>query len=171
MSPAPPTTTRLAHGDAHAFAEFYDQHARALLALARSLTGSEADAEDAVQQTFVDLFRSRASFAAANSPRAYALCALHRTAVRLRERNGRMQALSEHGEPLARGERAGGGDDRLEHALQSLSAQQREVVALKLDGELTFEEIGAALGLSPDTVASRYRRALEKLRERLGGAR
>jgi RNA polymerase sigma-70 factor (ECF subfamily) len=54
--------------------------------------------------------------------------------------------------------------DWLRAAIHTLPVEQRDVVALKIDGELTFGEIGAALGISPNTAASRYRYALEKLR-------
>jgi RNA polymerase sigma-70 factor (ECF subfamily) len=56
---------------------------------------------------------------------------------------------------------------RLEQALASLPPEQREVIALKVDGGLKFHEIAAVLGTSPNTAASRYRYALEKLRERM----
>jgi len=55
----------------------------------------------------------------------------------------------------------------LEQALQSLPPEQREVIALKVDAGLTFAEIGVSLGISPNTAASRYRYALEKLRSAL----
>ena len=38
---------------------------------------------------------------------------------------------------------------------------------MKIDGQLTFAEIGRVLGVSPNTAASRYRYALEKLRAML----
>jgi len=56
---------------------------------------------------------------------------------------------------------------RRNRALEALPAEQREVLALKVDGELTFEEIGGLLNVSPNTAASRYRYALEKLRDAL----
>ncbi len=171
MAPTIPSSTRLAQGDPQAFAEFYDGHARTLLAVARAVTGSTADAEDAVQQTFVDLYRARVRFAAGIDPRAYAIRALHRNAVRARERSRRMETLHEHGEPVDRDRRSPDGDERLAHELQALTPEHREVIALKLDGDLTFVEIGVTLGIPPDTAASRYRRALEKLRERMGGPR
>ena len=46
--------------------------------------------------------------------------------------------------------------------------KQREIIALKIDGGLTFVQIGEVLGVSPNTAASRYRLALEKLRTALG---
>jgi RNA polymerase sigma-70 factor (ECF subfamily) len=53
--------------------------------------------------------------------------------------------------------------------LAGLPAAQREAVVLKIWHEHTFEEIGALLEISPNTVAARYRYALEKLRTCLKG--
>jgi RNA polymerase sigma-70 factor (ECF subfamily) len=58
---------------------------------------------------------------------------------------------------------------RIERALAALPLEQREVIALKVDAGLTFAEIAEVTGVSPNTAASRYRYALEKLREHLGG--
>ncbi len=57
--------------------------------------------------------------------------------------------------------------DRLSRALASLPEDQRAVIALKVDGGLTFERIATALNVSANTAASRYRYALEKLRAAL----
>ena len=61
-----------------------------------------------------------------------------------------------------------GQDDRnqaIEDALKSLPPEQREILVLKIWGELTFEEISQTLNISPHTAASRYRYALNKLKE------
>ena len=50
-------------------------------------------------------------------------------------------------------------------AVDRLPAQQKEVVTLKIWGELTFDEIARTLDESLNTVASRYRYALEKLKD------
>jgi RNA polymerase sigma-70 factor (ECF subfamily) len=160
----------LAQGRPEAFAELYDLCAARMLAVARALTGSAADAEDAVQQTFLDLYRSRRSWAKAERPEAYAIVALRRTALRLRNRVRRIGELPREHPDSA--ERADADDEKcgdgLARALARLPAEQREVLALKVDGGLTFLEIGAALAISPNTVASRYRYVLERLREALG---
>ena len=52
-------------------------------------------------------------------------------------------------------------------ALGELPEEQRAVVHLKLWEGLTFEEIAAALDISPNTAASRYRYGIDKLRGRL----
>jgi hypothetical protein len=58
-------------------------------------------------------------------------------------------------------------DQRLTVSGVALPAAQREVIALKIDGGLTFAEIAAVIGTSANTAASRYRYALEKLRAAL----
>ena len=50
-------------------------------------------------------------------------------------------------------------------AVQQLPKEQGEVLSLKIWGELTFEEISRTLELSLNTVASRYRYALQKLKD------
>jgi len=152
-----------------AWAELYQRLAPTLFAVARRLTRATGDAEDAVQQTFLQLFQARAAFARAQAPRAYALGALRHTLARLAPRAS-VPLTDDHTTataPLADLERA----PELDRALAALPFEQREALELKLEGELTFAELGDVLGVPADTAASRYRRALEKLRERLGGAR
>ena len=56
----------------------------------------------------------------------------------------------------------------LERALCELPPEQREVVHLKAFEGMTFQEIADAIGESINTVASRYRYAMEKMRAQLG---
>ena len=53
----------------------------------------------------------------------------------------------------------------LQSALMELPEEQREVILLHVWGQMSFEETAMALGISPNTAASRYRYALSKLRE------
>ena len=57
------------------------------------------------------------------------------------------------------------GEQNLRRALAALPDDQRQVVVLHVWGELTFAQIGDLLGVSANTVASRYRYALGKLRD------
>ncbi|KFL37610.1 RNA polymerase sigma factor [Arenimonas donghaensis] len=56
---------------------------------------------------------------------------------------------------------------RLQLALEELPADQREVLLLRLEQELTLEEIGEITGVGRETVKSRLRYAMDKLRARL----
>ena len=55
----------------------------------------------------------------------------------------------------------------LESALRELPDEQREIIVLRIWGQMTFEEAAAALEVSPNTAASRYRYGLAKLKDRL----
>ncbi len=165
-----PERALLAGGDPEAFGAFFDRHGRGMLALARTLVGSRGDAEDAVQQTFLNLFQARRAFARAQSPRAYAFAVLRNTSLRIRERRREDPLNDEVSGPSE--SIAGASAEHsaaLERALAKLPTKQREVLALKFDGDLTFTEIGLALSISPNTAASRYRYALEHLSQSLGG--
>jgi RNA polymerase sigma-70 factor (ECF subfamily) len=58
---------------------------------------------------------------------------------------------------------------RLQLALDALPPEQREVVLLRLEQELTLEEIGTITGVGRETVKSRLRYAMDKLRTHLAG--
>lgn len=59
---------------------------------------------------------------------------------------------------------------RLQLALDALPPEQREVIVLRLEQELSLEEIGEVTGVGRETVKSRLRYAMDKLRARLGSA-
>ena len=60
---------------------------------------------------------------------------------------------------------------RLQRALEALPPDQREVVVLRLEQELSLEAIGEITGAGRETVKSRLRYAMDKLKSRLGGHR
>jgi RNA polymerase sigma-70 factor (ECF subfamily) len=160
----------LALGNPDALARLYDRLGARLFAMARGVTGSDATAEDAVQQTFLNLHRSRSALARARDVEAYAFRCLRHAAMHL-ARPYRSVPLEHADEPLVEPAEPVEPDAPLERALAALSSEQREVLALKTEAGLTFEQIGAALGVSPNTAASRYRYALEHLRTALGASR
>ena len=57
----------------------------------------------------------------------------------------------------------------IEQAMGALRTEEREVIALHIYSEMTFEQISDALEAPVGTVASLYRRAIEKLRRKLKG--
>jgi RNA polymerase sigma-70 factor (ECF subfamily) len=158
-----PLIRGLAEGDADAFAALYDCHAPALFRVAWTLLRCRADAEDAVQEVFLGLVRSRALLGRVEDLRAYLFAALRHAAGRLaaRRRVGMPLPLDELPAKAAADPDPAG---RLDEALAALPPEQREVLTLKIDGGLTFAQVAAVLGIRPNTAASRYRYALEKMR-------
>jgi RNA polymerase sigma-70 factor (ECF subfamily) len=158
----------LAEGREEGFASLYDRYAPALFRVAWTLLRSRPDAEDAVQEVFLGLARSRVRLAQVVNLRAYLFSALRHSAARLAARRPAGATLPPD-ELTASTDQPDEGVDphllrRLGAALAVLPPNQREVLTLKIDGGLTFAEVAAVLGIRPNTAASRYRYALEKLR-------
>lgn len=170
-----PLLLRLAAGDEGAFAALYDRFAARMYRAALRMLGRREDAEDAVQEVFLATVRSRAGLGALRDLTAYLFAALHRAAGRCAVRRARALRASPAaaGEAIAPDEQPASDDPdwrRLERAIRSLPDEQREVMTLKIDGELTFAQIAQVVGVSVSTAASRYRYALAKLRASLAGA-
>ena len=144
-------------------ARLYDEHGAALYRYALMLLADHAAAEDAVQQVFAAVMRQSATLDNA----AHYL----RRAVRnecysaLRRRSTHPTLTQPLLEPIA--PEAVSVDERLalERAMVTLPPEQREVVHLHVFEGMTFQEAADVAGESINTVASRYRYALEKLRD------
>lgn len=149
----------------------FGQLAPKLLLFARQWLPSVSDAEDVVQTAFIRFWRKQPAASSEHYPLLYA--AVRTAALDLLRRDGRRarreiemaQESLENGvaffQPdFAQGEAA----VAVSAALQRLPDAQREVVVLRIWGELTFQQIAGVLGESINTVAARYRYGLEALR-------
>jgi RNA polymerase sigma-70 factor (ECF subfamily) len=152
----------------------YDDHAQALFAFLLNLTRNESDTRDLLQELFVKLARQPNLLIGVRDERAFLIRLIHNLAIDLmRRRNSRQMNYEAAGAEVTRlfapacepDEQAF--RDALSNALGEIPAEQRAVAHLKLWEGLTFDQIAGALDISPNTAASRYRYALDKLRERL----
>lgn len=87
-------------------------------------------------------------------------------ATRKRQRRGRMEGIDDVGDP------EGSGADVLDYGflyrgLESLDGSEAQVIRMKHFGELTFDQIGERLELSPNTAKTTYYRGIRRLAERL----
>jgi RNA polymerase sigma-70 factor, ECF subfamily len=162
--------------DDESWRDWFEQYGPKLLLCARQWTRSIADAEDVVQEAFVRFWRNQRQLG--GSPAALLFTSVRRAAIDLARRDSRRGAREERADgglenTAAMFETPLEGDERrlaIEAALRRLPDEQREVLTLKIWGELTFEQIGDHLAISPNTAASRYRYALAALRETLTAA-
>ena len=144
----------------------YDEHGRALLAYACALLRDPSAAEDVLHQVFLNVLRGRA--AVADDPKPYLFKAVRNTALNHIRGQSREVELPGDGAAGVWLESLDGSVETavaLQSALKKLPAEQREVIVLKIWGELTFDEAAAVIGISPNTAASRYRYGLTKLKE------
>jgi RNA polymerase sigma factor (sigma-70 family) len=143
--------------------DLYQQHGPALLAYATGLLGSRASAEDVLHQVFLSLL-SKADHP--SEARPYLFKAVRNRALNSRRRGVRMVALHDHDQEwLVKPQGMIEAGIQVERALRDLPPEQREVVLMRVWGEMTLEEIATVLDVSANTAASRYRYALGKMRE------
>ena len=152
----------------------YDEHAQPLFAFLLNFTRDEADTRDLLQEIFVKLAREPELLRGVREERAFLIRLAHNAAIDLIRRRGTRERTKENfaAERISIFAPANDPDENLfreelADALEELPEEQRAVVHLKLWEGLTFEEIAAALDISPNTAASRHRYALDKLRGRL----
>jgi RNA polymerase sigma-70 factor, ECF subfamily len=155
-------------------ARLYDSFGASLFRYALMLLGRREAAEDVIQQVFVGLIDRGAGHI--KEPQTY-LRAVVRNACYSQLRAGRvrgdgaasdeiLEGRPDTAEPLSVEDRLA-----LQAAILALPAEQREVIHLHVFEGLTFKEVAAATGEPPNTVASRYRYALGKLRASFLGLR
>ena len=149
-----------------AWHDWLREHARRFLLYARQQTRSEADAEDVLQEALVESWLRGGG---AEPPDAALVFATIRRraidAVRRLERRERRELAAAPDEAWFVPDEAD--DDELERAVKNLPEIYREVVTLKVWGELTFQQIADTVGIPLNTAASRYRYALDHLRTAL----
>jgi RNA polymerase sigma-70 factor (ECF subfamily) len=152
----------------------YDEHAQAIFAFLLNLLRHEADTRDVLQELFIKVARDDRLLEGVKDQRGFLLRLAHNQAVDLiRRRATRARNYEQLAAEKADLFTAVGDPDQkalagnLAEALGELPPEQRAVVHLKLWERLTFEQIAATLDISPNTAASRYRYAIDKLRARL----
>jgi RNA polymerase sigma-70 factor (ECF subfamily) len=144
----------------------YDTYGASLYRYAVVLLADPAAAEDAIQQVFAAILRQPPQF----EDEAHYLrravrneCYSH---LRRRQKDRATTDTRSFIEPVVQGIAS---DERiaLEGAIRELSPEQREVIHMHVYEGFTFQEIANTVGDSINTVASRYRYALARLRQLL----
>lgn len=180
MPEADSTLQRIAAGDGAAVRSCIDRHGPLVWALVRRATLDHAEAEDLVQEIFVDLWASAGRFdPEVASETTFVAMIARRRLIDRRRRLGRCP----RGEPVAipgdRAATAPGVERTLElrdeaeaarRALGDLRPDQRLVLLLAIEQGLTYEQIARQTGMPLGTVKTHARRGLIRLRERLMGA-
>ncbi|GIW76861.1 MAG: RNA polymerase sigma factor [Phycisphaerae bacterium] len=143
-----------------------ERHGAYLQGLARSLTRSETEADDAVQETLMALLKAR--FDGRSSVRTFIVSILIRQAAVLRrKRRGWLRIVPEVEETSDPKTGIQEVDARLDLAtmLQKLAPEYREVIVLRELESMTYDEMAGVLGVPKGTVESRLHRAREQLKQ------
>ena len=161
-------------GDDAAFDELFTRYAPMLLRVIQRQLRSQEEANDLVQQTFLQLHRARHDFRSDAKLRPWLFTIalnLKREHFRRVKRRPEVElVLDGHADPTA----LENGVDRyeaaktLDYALEKLPETQREVIELHWFGEFSFNEIATLVGASLSAVKVRAHRGYRTLRETLG---
>lgn len=158
----------LAGNDPAAVGLLWDHYAKDLLAYLQAALCSLHDAEDVLQMVFVRIVRKRHQLAKARCLDAYIYGIARNEALRLIGCRKADKTAKNVKDPwLIKSESGRRSDDlaeSLQNGLARLPQTQREVIVMKTYRQKTFLEIAQLLDLSQNTVASRYRYGMEKLR-------
>jgi RNA polymerase sigma-70 factor, ECF subfamily len=165
----------VARSSEEALAEIYDRFGGPAYGLALRILRDRSLAEDAVQESFLAIWRSAPRFVPERARAStWILTLVHRRAVDLVRRQERRRT-----EPLGEGFEPGAGDsaeeaawggferERIREALRRLPDQQREALELAYYGGFTQSELAERLGQPLGTIKSRMFNGLGRLRELL----
>jgi RNA polymerase sigma factor (sigma-70 family) len=167
----------VARGDEDALAELYDRVGRIAYGLALRILRDERHAEDAVQEAFLQVWRSAGTFRPERAKAStWVLTLVHRRAVDLVRREERRQAdplTDDAGAVLEAAEQTDEAAwlrferERVQTALKQLPDLQREALELAYYGGFSQSELAQRLGVPLGTIKSRMFAGLARLRELL----
>jgi RNA polymerase sigma-70 factor (ECF subfamily) len=158
------------------FEELYEEHARPLLAFLVYRTGDRALAEDLVADTFERVLRARRPVDPRKAREKTWIYSIALNCLRDSKRRESAEGRAlERAVTVPAQQQVGAFDlvaerDSLQRALDGLSPEEREAIALRYGADLSVPEIGMVLHEKLTTVEGRVYRALRKLRETLDEA-
>jgi RNA polymerase sigma-70 factor, ECF subfamily len=174
---------RARSGDSDAFRLLVEQHSRAIFRLAFRMTGNEQDAEDVVQETFLRAYKQLDRYEARSSFSTWLYRIASNYSLDLMRMRKRHESRREHGtdedqrdilqsipldtpgpDRLMYGEEV---KEKVNAAMDELSAQERTAFVLRHFEGLSIEEIGEALGTGANATKHSIFRAVQKLRRSL----
>lgn len=170
---------RVASLDRAAFGQIYDRYAGLLFSVALRVLRHDKDAEDVVQEVFLQIWNKAASYdSSLGQPSSWFVTMVrHRAIDRLRSVRRHYEVVHEISEApdLSANDSTAWlpeveGAERsiaVKSALQQLPAEQRESIEFAFFGGLTHEEIAARLAQPLGTIKARIRRGMLKLRDSL----
>ena len=165
-----PLLPRIVAGDRTAVREAIARYGNLIWSLARK--GSSADAEDAVQEIFVDLWRSAPRFDpnVGSEVTFVAMIARRRLIDRRRAQKRRPETdpISERAPSTGAPTDLGAEANQAARALDQLRPEQRQVLILTTCHGLSHEEVATKTGMPLGTVKAHARRGLDRVRQALG---
>lgn len=170
-------------GNTDALKEVYEEYVSYIYAIVRRLLQNREEAEDITSDFFIRLWEKSGVYRPGNGHKGWMATIARNLAIDYIRKHKREEladfSVEQNTEDTRQSVRAGlmaeaskdvGVEDlvlsniSMREALMNLKEAERQIIHMKIMGELTFQEIADVLEVPPGTVAWRYREALKKLR-------
>lgn len=167
---------RIVEGDKTAVHDCLNKYGGLVWSLARRMSANQDDAEDAVQEIFVDVWKNAKRFDAAQSSETTFIAMIARRRLIDRLRYAKRRIATDSLEDMV-SEPQNHADEAMQtsieakdaaRALNHLRPEQRQVLQLSIVQGLSHQEISDATGIPLGTVKTHARRGLLQVREFLG---
>lgn len=161
---------RMKSGDKNALHEVYEAYIGYIYTIVLQTVSNREDAEDVTSEFFMKLWRLADTYREGNGHRAWMAAIARNMAVDLLRKTKREVLTEDFTDTVTENasevsvEQEVIADMSLRQALGTLKPREREVVHLKIMGEMTFQEIADVLEIPLGTVTWRYQNAIQKLR-------
>lgn len=167
---------RIANGDQDAVQDCLKKYGALVWSLARKMLRNSDDAEDAVQEIFIDVWKNAERFDASKASEItfIAMIARRRLIDKIRHSTRRISADSLDDillEPFTRSDKAmqtGLEAEQAAEALRNLRPEQQKVLSLSIVQGMSHQEIAERLDMPLGTVKTHARRGILEVREHLG---
>ena len=161
---------KMKYGDKAALREVYEAYIGYIYSIVFQVVQNREDAEDVVSEFFIRLWNLADTYRSGMGHRAWLAAIARNMAIDLLRKKKREVFTEDFADNLT--ENAADDDVEVEvvsdvslkTALETLKPAEREIVNMKIMGELTFQEIANVLGQPMGTVTWRYQNAIKKLR-------
>lgn len=160
---------RISQGDRAAFRELYDTYFDYAMRTAWLVVQHNEWAKDAVQETFLRVYRNSGQYDTQKPFKPWFYCILLRECYRVMERERKVVPLGEQLERIPVEPQLPDQQVDIYEALQGLDDLYRIPLILKYLHDYSEKEIAEAVGVNQNTLKSRLYKGREKMRQRLGG--
>lgn len=160
--------SRICVNDREGLRAIYEDYCALIYSVTMEILHNREDAEDVTSEFFIRLWDIAETYRPGKGHRAWMITIAHNMAIDYLRKRKRENPAEEVPEPPQNGQDSQ--EDRLlnrlslAQALMTLKEEERQIVNLKIMGELTFREIAELLGKPQGTVAWLYRTAIGKLK-------
>ena len=170
---------RFRTGNQVAFSEIYEEFIDRLMAYGSKITRDRELVKDCIQDIFIDLYRLQPDLRNPEYIEFYLFKSLKNSIVRKAQKDKKLKSLSEE-EMIVFDLNIDVDRDvfdlesdqlrieRLKSIVQTLDPQKRELLFLKFNSEMNYNEIGQLLNINPDAAKKQLYRLLDQIREKYG---